>query len=193
MELTEDKLNAFRRAEGLIAHRDFCPYLELKTLLTDASEVSRARFCSLFSHYYGMNAGGLTDEFKTRYFQILFNELVFANGQPRYGAILEDLSRFPGKNGHSALHFSFVSKLVAIHDETKPIYDRHVLAFFNVKAPASSKKREIRTTWYVDLLTQIAADYARWGNDPRVKPILDRLRLAIQDCNNVVLFASSIF
>jgi hypothetical protein len=72
--------------------------------------------------------------------------------------------------------YSFVSKLVSIHRENSPIYDRHVLAFFGQQAPAASVPNQNRITWYVGFLRQVATDYATWAQDARVIPILDRLK-----------------
>lgn len=176
MELDQSHIEAFNEAETLMAHRDFCPYLELKALLPDATPQSRARFRSLFTKYYGLNVGGLTDAFKNRFFAILFAGRVIVNGQADFPSILNELSLIPRKKGDYAMPFSFVSKLVAIHRETSPIYDRHVLNFFNQKAPAAATPNAKRITWYVDFLNQVATDYAAWAQDVRVTPILNRLR-----------------
>ena len=189
MKLEQMHIEALNKAETLMAHRDFCPYLELKALLPDATPHARARFRSLFTRYYGLNVGGLTEAFKDRFFEILFAG-ISKNGQPDFLTILNDLSLIPRKNGTPAMPFSFVSKLVAIHRETSPIYDRHVLKFFKQKAPAASKTKEDRIGWYVNFLRQVATDYEGWAKDPRVTPILTRLKARdplLDQCNAVRL------
>lgn len=176
MKLQEKHITALNTAETLMFHSDFCPYLELKALLPDATTHARGRFRSLFTNYYGLNVGGLTDAFKNRFFEILYAGNIFVNGQPDFSTILNELSLIPRKKGDCAMPFSFVSKLVAIHRETSPIYDRHVRDFFGAKAPAAAMPKADRITWFVGFLNQAATDYAAWAQDARVTQILDRLK-----------------
>jgi hypothetical protein len=190
MQLEQKRVSALDKAETLIFHSDFCPYLELKELLPDASSLARSRFRSLFTNYYGLNTGGLTDEFKNRFFKILFVGKVIVDGRPDFSSILTELSRIRRKKGDYAMPFSFVSKLVAMHLETSPIYDRHVLAFFNEKAPAASGTKGKRIDWYVKFLGRVSASYIEWATDKKVVMILDRLRnrdSRLNNCNVVRL------
>lgn len=176
MDLRQEHIDALEWAESLMFHCDFCPYLELKELLPDTSTHARHQFRSLFTKFYGLNVGGLTDDFKNRFFEILFSGNVIANGQPEFQTILNELSLIPRKKGDCAMPFSFVSKLVATHLETSPIYDRHVVAFFGAKVPTASQPKQNRIAWYVDFLKRVALDYATWATDARITPILDRLQ-----------------
>jgi hypothetical protein len=133
MELTQRHIDALNEAETLMFHCDFCPYLELKELFTDRSDLRRRRFRLLFTDYYGLNVAGLTDVFIDRFFEILFTGTEIVNGQPDFSAIFSELCSIPRRKGDSATQFSFVSKLVAMHRESSPIYDKHVLAFFGRK------------------------------------------------------------
>ena len=176
MELEISHIDSLDRAETIMFHSDFCPYLELKEQLHAATPIAHTRFRLLFTQYYGLNVGGLTNIFKDRFFEILFQGNVIVNGQPDFFTILNELSLIKRKKGDYAMPFSFVSKLVAIHRERSPIYDRHVLNFFRVKAPAASKPKPERIKWFVDFLYDVAADYITWAQDDRVIPILDRLK-----------------
>jgi hypothetical protein len=180
MNLQQKHIDALDKAETLMFHSDFCPYLELKEMFPDASPLARHRFRILFTSYYGINAGGLTDVFKDRFFAILFDGNVIVNGQPDFPTILNELSLIPRKKGDYAMPYSFVSKLVGIHQESSPIYDKHVLAFFGKKAPAASVPKQNRIAWYVGFLSQVATDYATWAQDVRVIPNLHRLKLRDQ-------------
>jgi hypothetical protein len=157
-------------------HSDFCPYLELKEMLGDASPLARRRFRSLFVSYYVLNVGGLTEAFKERFFEILFGDNVIVNGEPDFATISTELSLIPRKKGDYAMPFSFVSKLVGMHRESSPIYDRHMLSFFGQEAPAASQPKQDRITWFVGFLNQVAADYATWARDERIIPIINRLK-----------------
>ncbi len=176
MELRQKHINAIEKAEKLIVDSDFRPYLELKELLSEPGSHARERFRLLFTKYYGLNAGGLTDEFKDRFFEILFSGNVFKNVRPRYESILSDLYPIKRRKKDQALQFSFVSKLVSIHNETCPIYDRHVLAFFEETPPSASNDKEARIIWYVNFLTSVRTNYEHWAEDKRIKHILKRMK-----------------
>jgi hypothetical protein len=176
MHLEQRHIAALNIAETLMFHSDFCPYLELKALLPDPSPVARLRFRSLFATYYGFNVGGLTEEFKDKFFAILHDGNVLLNEQPDFLSILNQLSGIKRKKGDYAMPFSFVSKLVAMHCEASPIYDKHVLAFFRKKASSASIQKAERIDWYVDFLNYVSCSYATWANDPSVAKILDRLK-----------------
>ena len=190
MQLFQNHITALDTAESRMAPRDFCRYLALKALLPNASDPARKQFRSLFTNYYGLNAGGLRDEFKDRFFKILFDGKVIVKGQPDYPTILNELSIIPRTKGDCAMPFSFVSKLVAIHYEASPIYDRHVLNFFKRKAPTAATPKDERIKWYVDFLNEVATDYTAWAKDMRVTPILGRFKARDQrlaQCNNIRL------
>lgn len=176
MPLESKHIDAFERAERLLFHFDFCPYFELRKLFPDATDEGRARFRALFRRYYTMNTGGLTDEFIDRYFAIMFNGTIFVDGRPEYESILNDLSAIRRRKGDFAMPFSFVSKLIAMHDDRQPIYDRHVRSFFGVQLPAASMERKTRVEWFVKLLSDVRRSYENWSIDPRMARVLDRLR-----------------
>lgn len=176
MRLEKKHIDAFDKAEPLILEKDYKVYLDLKELLLESSPSSRAQFRTKFVNYYGMNTAGLTDAFKDRYFEILFSGNLLVKGHIDFTTILNDLSVIPGRRGHCALHFSFVSKLAGIHLETSPIYDRHVLNFFNGNPPPSMRPKQHRILWFVNFLKQVADDYAVWATDERVIQIMERFK-----------------
>ena len=175
MNLQQKHIDALEEAETLMFHKDFCPYLELKEMFPDTSPLARRRFRTLFMDYYDLDGGRLTDAFKDRFFEILFGVNVIINGQPDFSAILNELYLIPRLKGDSAMQFCFVSKVVGMHRENSPIYDRYVLAFFGEKVPAASVPKQDRINWLVGFLGRIATDYAT-AQDGRVIPIIDRLK-----------------
>ncbi len=176
MNLEQRHVDALDEAETLVFHSDFCPYLELKELFPDAAPLARRRFRLLFTNYYGLNVGGLTETFKDRFFEILFSGNVVVNDKPDFATILNELCAIPRKKGDCAMQFSFVSKLVAMHLESGPIYDRHVLTFFGQEVPARSVGNDSRIAWFIGFLRDVASDYSTWAHDDRVIPIVNRLK-----------------
>jgi hypothetical protein len=171
MHLEHKHLEALEKAERWMFHMDFCPYLELKALLSDPAHDARDRFKALFTTFYGLNAARVNEMFKKRYFEIMFSYTVLSDEVPNYTGILHKLHKI-----QNAMHFSFVSKLVAMHRESYPIYDRHVLAFFNMKAPSTSMDQDSRIERYIDILNLVRRSYIEWAKKSEVKQILKRLK-----------------
>lgn len=172
MDLEQRHIDALDKAETLIFHCDFCPYLELKEMLPVSTDQDKKRFQLLFSNFYDMGTRkGISKEFIHRFFEILFTGEVFSNGEPDFARILIELYGFPGKRGPS-MQFSFVSKLVAMHRESSPIYDSRVLEFFNEAPPNTSVDQQKRITWFVSFLKRVSDSYADWAQDERVMPII---------------------
>jgi hypothetical protein len=176
MELRETQIKALREAETLMVCCDFCPYLDLKALLKDASPLARRKFEPLFTSYYKLNVGGLTPDFKIRYFNILFDPPLAADGTPDVGAILGQLGELPRRKGDTALPFSFVSKLANIHSDTSPIFDKYVLAFRGEKRPSLALSKPERIATFLELLKSMARDYTTWALNSEVAEVLERLK-----------------
>jgi hypothetical protein len=177
MKLEQRHIDALIEAESWIFHSDICPYLELKELLLKNTQKSRERFCVLFKRIYGMDKAGLTDTFLNRFFEILFDGKIYTeSGLPDYSAILRRLYKFKRKQNDFALQFSFVSKLVATHQDNCPFYDKHVRAFFGKKMPAKSEGIKKRIEWYVDFLNYVRRSYTEWEKNNRIKPLINRIR-----------------
>jgi hypothetical protein len=176
VDLEQRHIDALDRAETLMFHFDFCPYLELKAMLANPTLLVRNRFELLFIGYYGLDRAGLSEAFRQRYFQILFDGNVLSNGEPRFAPILGELYSIPRRQGDHALQLSFVSKLVAIHSETSPIYDTHVQTFFREYDPGTSVGQPERAAWFVDFLKRVSDSYAVWAQDERLAPILQRFK-----------------
>jgi|SRR5579862_907703 len=176
MRLERRHIDALDKAEKLLFHSNFCPYLELKELFSKDTLEARDQFRYLFSDYYGMNSAGLTDEFKARYFAILFGNEVFCNGEPNFVSILNELSEIPNKKGLRSLQCSFVSKLIGMHREASPVYDSNVSQFFGEEVPGSWRSQDRRISWFVDFLKRVAEDYKVWAQDAQIYAILERFK-----------------
>lgn len=169
MRLETRHIRALERAEPLMVHRNFRGYLELRDLLKSSAAADREKFRRLFTSYYGLHLGGLTEPFLDRFFEILFT-----TSDPKLGPILKEMSGFRRKKGDHAVPFSFVSKLVAMRIESSPIFDRHVAHFFGVKVPPSSVERAERIGWFVSFIADVKQSYEAWVQDGRVHRVLNR-------------------
>lgn len=183
-------VEALDNAERLIFCCNYCPYFDLKVLFADRSPPARERFRALFTEFYNLNTSRPADEFKNRFFEIMFDGKVIVDGRPNWHEILTELSRIKRNKGDYAMPFSFVSKLVGMHLESSPIYDKHVLAFFGETPANSSIRADKRIEWFVGFLAKVARSYASWARDVSVKPILDRFKARdarLRSCHDVRL------
>ncbi|NQU42323.1 hypothetical protein HQ520_03505 [bacterium] len=160
-------------AVDCIDRKGLAIYLRLRDLLRGKPDGYQGEFRPLFARYYGLNSAGLTEAFKDRYFKILFGLECDGSGDP-YTDILQDLYQFPRRKGDHSLQCSFVSKLVAIHDENRPIFDRHVSDFFGL-GPPSAGSPIFRIAGFISNLEAIRANYMAWGENEKIRGILGRL------------------
>ncbi|MFO7698849.1 MAG: hypothetical protein R6X16_17080 [Anaerolineae bacterium] len=165
MSLAELQLGIICRAMPLVEARSVDRYLELRRLVNDASEESRARFESGFASFYALNAAFPTEAFRRRYFDLLW-ALALPIEPGTYATLLTELYQIPGSPGNHALHASFVSKLVAMHDESKPILDHNTSRFFGVVVPAEGDL-DYRIALFVDHLERISRTYLLWATNPQ--------------------------
>ena len=171
-QLTQEKVDALKEAETLFFHCDFCPYLELKELLRANTPAAQERFSPMFWKYYVFNPARLPKEFKKQYFTMLFGRLGIEGEKVNFHKILTRLYEIPPRK----LHFSFASKLAAIHLESSPLYDKHVAAFFGENATGAGKGNEERINWFEGFLAQVQASYEDWAADARVTPLLEKFK-----------------
>lgn len=148
-------------------------YFELKRLLAIGTSAARTEFRNRFAKWYRLNSAGLSDAFKDRYFDHLFAAKPVGQEDP-YTAILLDLYKIRRRKGDRALQCSFVSKLVAIHDESRPIFDKYVREFFGIAVPSLGSV-EFRVAGFVANLNRIREQYGEWSIDPEFETVFEPL------------------
>lgn len=187
ISLSHHQLACLGKAATQVDSDSITTYLALKARLHSTEAADRAEFRHQFTQYYRLNSGGLTEPFKQRYFELLF--ALDPNQADPYTPLLLELYEFPRRQGDKALQCSFVSKLVAIHDEARPIYDGSVSDFFGVSAPSAGSV-EFRISGFVTNLNYIKEHYEAWTQDERFQPLLDRLcaqHPTLRECHPVRL------
>jgi hypothetical protein len=167
------QLGLLRKAVSYLELKDISPYLTLRELLNEKRAGFEEEFTPKFEKYYGLRGrAGLTDDFKKRYFEILFSLKVKDHNDP-HTPILKELYEFRRLQGDKALQCSFVSKLVAIHDESYPIFDKHVEAFFGISAPdRDSENVDFRIAGFVANLMYLRYIYRCWAGDNEFQTIV---------------------
>lgn len=121
--LNDSLFELLSRVSNHLTAEDLAPYFTLRRLLRTKPIGFESQFKSIFVQHYGLNAGGLTSEFKELFFKLLFDLDVQMCVDP-YTQNLRTLYSIPRHTKDQALQCSFVSKMVAIHDDSRPIYDK---------------------------------------------------------------------
>lgn len=173
------------RAAAAVEPGAFEKYFDLKRLLASTAPMDRRRFQKTFIGYYRLGGAGLSEPFKQRYFELLFACNPLGQADP-YTPLLRELYRFKTRRGHRALQASFVSKLVSMHDESRPIYDRHVSNYFSLRVPSVALPTEVRIAGFVTILQRIQEHYEHWAIDRRfrgLETVMFRKQPKLKDCH----------
>jgi hypothetical protein len=163
----------------------FDKYFDLKGLLASSEKKDRVAFRKLFTGYYRLGNAGLTDAFKRRYFKLLFACTPVGQEDP-YTPLLLDLYHFKTRQDKNTIQASFVSKMVSMQDESRPIWDRYVSHFFGLRVPSVAHPKEVRIASFVTALRQIQEQYEEWAADPRfggLETVLFRTQPKLRDCH----------
>jgi hypothetical protein len=161
-------------AVGNLQPKDIDEYIWLRSFVRSGMSGDRTQFKRRFSSCYGLNSAGLTQAFKDAYFQRLFTYRPDQGDDP-YTPILLCLYAIPRQKRDHIVAASFASKLVAIHDETQPLFDRHVQAFFGMGVP-TLEPVEFRVAGFVRNLRQVRRTYETWTQLPAFAEIIDRVK-----------------
>ncbi|MCE1274893.1 MAG: hypothetical protein LWW75_10310, partial [Chlorobiales bacterium] len=107
------------------------------------------------------------------------------NKQDPYTEILMDLFQFQDLQGRQTLQCSFVSKLIAIHDESRPIYDKYVRSFFGLGVPELGGI-SFRVAGFVANLNLLRNTYHAWEQETTFQEIINKLKSVqpiIENCS----------
>ena len=110
-------------------------------------------FQFIFRSFYRLDNAGLSDEFKTKFFELL--SIAKAEQKADIQKIVRSLFDFPNQKGQASLQFSFATKLAATVESTSPIYDLEVATIFGFRAPYNYKPFEQRLSKYIGFYTEL--------------------------------------
>lgn len=159
-------------------------YMEIRSLLENQPDEWEREFRTKFSKYYRLR---LSSEKREEYFKLLFSfKIEEENIKSQYRELLEHLYYSPHGEERKRLECSFVSKLVAIHDEQWPIFDIHVSNYFGLFIPRTTSI-EMRIDVFTSHIIYLRQSYEMLTNKPDVKSSLDRLiekHSILEKCHN---------
>lgn len=114
-------------------------------------------FQFIFRSFYRLDNAGLTDEFKTKYFELL--SFAKAEHQADIQEIVRSLFNIPNCKEQKSLQFSFATKLAATVESSSPIYDTEVASIFGFRPPYNYKPFEQRLSEYTVFYTELKSLY----------------------------------
>lgn len=167
-------------AAGALESEPVHTYACLRQLLGMEDAQARRSFETKFTRYYGLNAAGVTDRFRKVYFKRLYALRGQKIRDSSYAPLLRDLYKIRRHKGDNALPCSFVSKLIAILDESRPLFDVYVSRFFGLGAPQSASL-DLRIAGFVSNLAVIRTNYHAWTEDARFQAVFEQLRDRIHE------------
>jgi hypothetical protein len=168
------------RAAAALDEADIAAYAWLRAFVAGGMDGDRTLFRRRYSAYYRLDRAGLSRRFKDTYFELLFAYRPTSEPDP-YTPLLCALRRYKrrpaGAPATSSPLFaaSFATKLVAIHEEHRPIFDSHVHAFFGIGFPRLGPF-EHRAALFVRHLEVIRSAYEEWQHCPSVAAIIETVR-----------------
>lgn len=168
------QLSLLCSAVGYLEEKEYGKYFRLKGLLAERSKGYKKEFSRIFINFYRLNAARTTSKFRNQYFKLLFG-LDIKDAPEPHAVMLKKLYKIKGSNGRQALQCSFVSKLVAIHDETYPIYDKHVGCFFGISVPSYGDV-DFRITGFLTNLMWLRETYHKWSRNTQFQAIVTKMK-----------------
>lgn len=148
-------------------------FLRQRILEVDAAAQDRL-FQFLFRSFYRLDSAGLTDEFKTRFFQLL--QAARSSGEIDIGAVVRDLYRIRNRKGQASVQYSFATKLVATVNDASPIYDAEVAAVFGFRPPYAHEPFEDRLAKYSAFHKKLTTLYQSISETGRLLQARSRFR-----------------
>jgi len=126
----QDKILSNLRQEDIDKYRWIMKKFNKGDILNDSE------FQSEFKKFYIMNAAGLSDKQKRRFFELLYNK----ESDLKY--ILKELYKIPTLKKTHSIQFSFTTKLLHTVNNNKPIFDKMVGRIIDKEVGGKIKKKK---------------------------------------------------
>lgn len=108
---------------------DIDPYVVLLSMFCNGSVEKNEEFKTTYRKYWQLNAARISNDYSDHYFKILEKYREVDN--PVLSDIIMELYAVPtNSKGSKAVQFSFATKLLHTIDNTLPIFDSNVSAFY---------------------------------------------------------------
>lgn len=132
-------------------------YLFLKKRFSENNVNEDYLFQFLFRSFYRLDNAGLTDDFKSKYFELL--QIHRSDKSIDIPALVKILYEFKTLKNVNSIQFSFVSKMVNTIDDSMPIYDSEVARMFEFRVPYTYKDTYQRINKYMEFYAKLSKQY----------------------------------
>ena len=149
---------------------DIAVYSFLKNEYAKENVLNNLVFQFVFRSYYGLGNAGLSDEIKSRFFELL------AQNQTNLELILSELYEIPTLKGKNTIQFSFATKLLHAINNDKPIYDRNVGEIIDKQVEDSSYSKDERIRSCIEIYNFLEKLYLNMLHDERITNIILKFR-----------------
>jgi len=159
------------KQDDILSNLDFesiAVYSFLKNVYTKGNILNNLVFQFVFRSYYRLDNAGLSDEIKSRFFELL------AQKQTNLGLILSKLYEIPTLKGENTIQFSFATKLLHTIDNDKPIFDSGVAILTNIKPKGSDRNTKIRSC--IEIYDSLEKLYEELKEDDKIKKLISKFR-----------------
>ncbi|MBI1814602.1 MAG: hypothetical protein HYR72_06470 [Deltaproteobacteria bacterium] len=128
-------------------------------LVENIGRAGDSAYQSKYRAFWAMNAARLSPAYCAEYFRRL---AAAGRRQPALASLATDLFNVPTQSkGRQSLQFSFVTKLVHMHDHHSPIYDSQIAAFYFFRQPDRGLDLAQRVERLVNFHAFLSREYAR--------------------------------
>lgn len=156
-KLDTEKIN--ESAEAIIANlneESIAVYCFIQDQWISGTITENKLFQFVFRSFYRIDNAGLTDVFKTRYFQLLEET---RGATPNIQEICNELYKIKNHRGQNSLQFSFATKLASTTNSELPVYDSEVAKMYSYDPPPPSKPVTERLNNYLLFYSHLCQDY----------------------------------
>lgn len=165
--------------QNINLEQHFHDYKELKRLHISANIAENEDYQGKYAQYWGMNGAGLNQSFRHQYFILL--QRIRNNNQLSLTEIVDTLYNYPiNDEGTQKIQFSFATKLLHTVDNTTPIYDSFINAFYFFPPINNNNNYEFRKNQYMNLYSFLKKEYKRILDNDLLLPSMTLMKSRFQ-------------
>ena len=143
-------------------------YSFLKNEYAKGNILNNLVFQFVFRSYYRLDNAGLSNEIKSRFFQLL------AQKQINLGTILSELYEIPTLKGKNTIQFSFATKLLHTIDNNNPIFASEVAVLTKINIKGSDRDKKIYSC--IEIYNSLEKLYAKLKKDDKIRKVISKFR-----------------
>lgn len=167
-EIIEDILDNEKDIFEKIKIESISVYLFLKKEYKKGKIKENTLFQFVFKSFYALDGAGLSDQLKTRYFELM------AKGENDLNNILVELYELKNRRDQKTIQFSFATKLLHTIDESRPIFDSEVAAVIHCEVKGKTPEERIESC--INIYTEMCTLYGEVLENESIKKIILKFR-----------------